>query len=147
MVLKPAEQTPVTIMLLMDLIKDILPPGVVNVVNGFGVEAGKPLAAAGMLFAAAVWALGTQQLRRTRMAVPTLAISFWMTVITAGVVLHAAAASSQAEGVVAVLEEDVSDLMVESGRREHDRNGAGIRRRLRVGVTERDALDRPAMQV
>ncbi len=43
-VMKPAEQTPVTIMLFMDLIRDILPPGVVNIVNGFGVEAGKPLA-------------------------------------------------------------------------------------------------------
>ncbi len=43
-VLKPAEQTPMSIMALMDLIGDILPPGVLNVVNGFGVEAGKPLA-------------------------------------------------------------------------------------------------------
>jgi aldehyde dehydrogenase len=43
-VLKPAEQTPMSIMVLMDLIGDILPPGVLNVVNGFGVEAGKPLA-------------------------------------------------------------------------------------------------------
>jgi aldehyde dehydrogenase len=43
-VLKPAEQTPVGIMVLMELIADILPPGVINVVNGFGVEAGKPLA-------------------------------------------------------------------------------------------------------
>ena len=43
-VIKPAEQTPSTIMMLFDLISDILPPGVVNVVNGFGVEAGKPLA-------------------------------------------------------------------------------------------------------
>jgi aldehyde dehydrogenase len=43
-VLKPAEQTPASIMLLMELIADILPPGVLNVVNGFGVEAGKPLA-------------------------------------------------------------------------------------------------------
>jgi aldehyde dehydrogenase len=43
-VLKPAEQTPASIMLLMDLIGDLLPPGVLNVVNGFGVEAGKPLA-------------------------------------------------------------------------------------------------------
>ena len=43
-VLKPAEQTPMSIMVVMDLIKDILPPGVLNVVNGFGVEAGKPLA-------------------------------------------------------------------------------------------------------
>ena len=43
-VLKPAEQTPVSIMALMELIADILPSGVVNVVQGFGVEAGKPLA-------------------------------------------------------------------------------------------------------
>ena len=43
-VLKPAEQTPVGIMILMELIEGILPDGVLNVVNGFGVEAGKPLA-------------------------------------------------------------------------------------------------------
>ena len=43
-VLKPAEQTPASIMLLMELIADILPEGVLNVVNGFGAEAGKPLA-------------------------------------------------------------------------------------------------------
>jgi aldehyde dehydrogenase len=43
-VLKPAEQTPVSIMHLMELLADILPSGVVNVVQGFGVEAGKPLA-------------------------------------------------------------------------------------------------------
>jgi aldehyde dehydrogenase len=43
-VLKPAEQTPMSIMVLMGLIGDLLPPGVLNVVNGFGVEAGKPLA-------------------------------------------------------------------------------------------------------
>ena len=43
-VMKPAEQTPMSIMVLMDVIGDILPPGVLNVVNGFGVEAGKPLA-------------------------------------------------------------------------------------------------------
>ena len=43
-VLKPAEQTPVSIMVLMELIGDLLPPGVINVVNGFGLEAGKPLA-------------------------------------------------------------------------------------------------------
>lgn len=43
-VLKPAEQTPASIMLLVDLIGDLLPPGVLNVVNGFGLEAGKPLA-------------------------------------------------------------------------------------------------------
>ncbi|GAA4618045.1 acetaldehyde dehydrogenase ExaC [Saccharopolyspora hordei] len=44
-VLKPAEQTPASIHVLLDLIADLLPAGVVNVVNGFGVEAGKPLAA------------------------------------------------------------------------------------------------------
>ncbi len=43
-VLKPAEQTPASILVLMELIADIVPAGVVNVVNGFGVEAGKPLA-------------------------------------------------------------------------------------------------------
>jgi aldehyde dehydrogenase len=43
-VLKPAEQTPVGILILTELIQDILPKGVLNVVNGFGVEAGKPLA-------------------------------------------------------------------------------------------------------
>jgi aldehyde dehydrogenase len=43
-VLKPAEQTPVSILVLMELIADLLPAGVVNVVNGFGLEAGKPLA-------------------------------------------------------------------------------------------------------
>src|SRR3954452_7799534 len=43
-ILKPAEQTPMAIMVLMDLIGDLLPAGVLNVVNGFGVEAGKPLA-------------------------------------------------------------------------------------------------------
>lgn len=43
-VLKPAEQTPASIMYLISLIADLLPDGVVNVVNGFGVEAGKPLA-------------------------------------------------------------------------------------------------------
>ncbi|MGV0850558.1 aldehyde dehydrogenase [Mycolicibacterium phlei] len=43
-VLKPAEQTPASILYLMGLIGDLLPPGVVNVVNGFGFEAGRPLA-------------------------------------------------------------------------------------------------------
>jgi aldehyde dehydrogenase len=43
-VIKPAEQTPASILLVVELIADLLPPGVVNVVNGFGVEAGKPLA-------------------------------------------------------------------------------------------------------
>jgi aldehyde dehydrogenase/alcohol dehydrogenase len=43
-VLKPAEQTPASILFLAELISDILPAGVLNIVNGFGVEAGKPLA-------------------------------------------------------------------------------------------------------
>ncbi|MCK5894508.1 MAG: aldehyde dehydrogenase [Endozoicomonadaceae bacterium] len=43
-VLKPAEQTPVTILLLMELIGDLIPPGVVNIVNGYGDEAGQALA-------------------------------------------------------------------------------------------------------
>ncbi len=43
-VLKPAEQTPLSILVLMELIEDILPAGVLNIVNGFGLEAGKPLA-------------------------------------------------------------------------------------------------------
>ncbi len=43
-VLKPAEQTPASILVLVELIADLLPPGVLNVVNGFGLEAGKPLA-------------------------------------------------------------------------------------------------------
>src|SRR6202522_3236629 len=43
-VIKPAEQTPWSILKVIELIADLLPPGVVNIVNGFGVEAGKPLA-------------------------------------------------------------------------------------------------------
>lgn len=43
-VVKPAEQTPVSIMVLMELIGDILPAGVLNIVNGYGIEVGKPLA-------------------------------------------------------------------------------------------------------
>ncbi|MBM0126907.1 acetaldehyde dehydrogenase ExaC [Pimelobacter simplex] len=43
-VLKPAEQTPWSILKVMELVGDLLPAGVLNVVNGFGVEAGKPLA-------------------------------------------------------------------------------------------------------
>ncbi|AEL27635.1 aldehyde dehydrogenase family protein [Cyclobacterium marinum] len=43
-IVKPAEQTPTSIMVLMELIGDILPPGVLNVITGFGPEAGKPLA-------------------------------------------------------------------------------------------------------
>ena len=62
------------------------------VAAGFGVSlllwhefasiAGRPLAALGMLVAAALWALGTQQMRRTRIAAPTLAIVFWMTALS-----------------------------------------------------------------
>jgi aldehyde dehydrogenase len=43
-VLKPAEQTPMSILVLIEIIGDLLPAGVLNIVNGFGVEAGKPLA-------------------------------------------------------------------------------------------------------
>jgi len=43
-VLKPAEQTPVGILILAELIQHLLPAGVLNIVNGFGIEAGKPLA-------------------------------------------------------------------------------------------------------
>jgi len=53
--------------------------------------AGAPLAAALMLVAATVWALGTQQLRRTRIAAPTLTLAFWMTAVTTGVMVILAA--------------------------------------------------------
>lgn len=43
-VVKAAEQTPTSIMVLMELLQDVLPAGVVNVINGYGIEAGKPLA-------------------------------------------------------------------------------------------------------
>src|SRR6201996_7610335 len=43
-VLKPAEQTPASIHVLLDVVADLIPAGVLNVVNGFGVEGGKPLA-------------------------------------------------------------------------------------------------------
>lgn len=43
-VLKPAEQTPLSILVMMELLADIVPAGVINVVNGFGLEAGRPLA-------------------------------------------------------------------------------------------------------
>lgn len=43
-VLKPAEQTPASILVLLELIEDVLPPGVLNVVNGYGAEAGQALA-------------------------------------------------------------------------------------------------------
>ncbi|WP_293854298.1 aldehyde dehydrogenase [uncultured Alsobacter sp.] len=48
-VLKPAEQTPASIHVLLEVIGDLLPPGVLNVVNGFGLEAGKPLASSGRI--------------------------------------------------------------------------------------------------
>ncbi len=43
-VIKPAEQTPASLLVLMEIIGDLLPPGTLNVVNGFGAECGKPLA-------------------------------------------------------------------------------------------------------
>ena len=43
-VLKPAESTPISILILVELIADLLPAGVLNIVNGFGREAGMPLA-------------------------------------------------------------------------------------------------------
>ena len=43
-VVKPAEQTPTSLMVLMDLLKDVVPPGVINVVTGYGIEAGSALA-------------------------------------------------------------------------------------------------------
>ena len=43
-VIKPAEQTPASILVWAELVGDLLPPGVLNIVNGFGLEAGKPLA-------------------------------------------------------------------------------------------------------
>jgi len=43
-VLKPAEQTPASILVWAEMVGDLLPPGVLNIVNGFGLEAGKPLA-------------------------------------------------------------------------------------------------------
>src|SRR6202167_5418373 len=43
-VIKPAEQTPLSLLVFAELIQDIVPPGVLNIINGFGLEAGKPLA-------------------------------------------------------------------------------------------------------
>src|ERR1700720_3069183 len=43
-VIKPAEQTPMSLLVLAELVQDILPPGVLNIINGFGLEAGQPLA-------------------------------------------------------------------------------------------------------
>ncbi|MEZ4891725.1 MAG: aldehyde dehydrogenase family protein [Saprospiraceae bacterium] len=42
-VIKPAEQTPVGILVWAEMIQHLLPPGALNIVNGFGIEAGKPL--------------------------------------------------------------------------------------------------------
>jgi aldehyde dehydrogenase len=44
-VIKPAEQTPLSLLVWAELVQDLLPPGVLNIINGFGLEAGKPLAA------------------------------------------------------------------------------------------------------
>ncbi len=49
----------------------------------FGRMTGQPWAAMGMLAAAAVWALGTQQLRRSRLAVPTITLVWWMLILSA----------------------------------------------------------------
>ena len=43
-VIKPAEQTPASLLVVVELVGHLLPPGVLNIVNGFGLEAGKPLA-------------------------------------------------------------------------------------------------------
>ncbi len=43
-ILKPAEQTPVSILIMMEVISDVVPAGVINIINGFGPECGKPLA-------------------------------------------------------------------------------------------------------
>src|SRR3954462_113549 len=43
-ILKPAEQTPLSILVFAELVQDLLPPGVLNIITGFGLEAGKPLA-------------------------------------------------------------------------------------------------------
>lgn len=48
-VIKPAEQTPTSICVLFELIQDVLPKGVVNIVHGFGLEAGKPIADSGRI--------------------------------------------------------------------------------------------------
>jgi len=48
-VIKPAEQTPASILVWAELVGDLLPPGVLNIVNGFGLEAGKPLASSGRI--------------------------------------------------------------------------------------------------
>ncbi len=57
--------------------------------------AGKPLGVALALTAAATWAMGTQMLRRTRIEVPTLTLSFWMTALAAGLTCTLAVAFEQ----------------------------------------------------
>ncbi len=59
--------------------------------------AGRPVGVALALVAAATWALGTQLLRRTKMEAPTLAISFWMTALTGGVMTVLAIAFERAD--------------------------------------------------
>ena len=56
-----------------------------------GVLAGRPWAVSAMLIAALVWAFGTQRLRRTRVALATLALAFWMTLLSAVVLALLAA--------------------------------------------------------
>lgn len=63
----------------------------------FTMLSGSPLGVAEMLFAAATWAVGTHMLRRTCIAAPTLAISFWMTLMTAVVLTGLAWAFERAE--------------------------------------------------
>ena len=63
----------------------------------FDRVAGAPVAASVMLAAAACWALGTQQLRRTTIALPTLTLSFWMTAATTVVLLAAATLVERAQ--------------------------------------------------
>ena len=66
----------------------------------FASIAGKPLAALGMLVAAALWGLGTQQMRRTTITAPTLAIVFWMTALST-VVMTAATLLFERDRLVA----------------------------------------------
>ncbi len=63
----------------------------------FDRVAGAPVAASVMLVAAACWALGTRQLRRTTIPLPTLTLSFWMTAVTTVVMLAAAALVERAQ--------------------------------------------------
>ena len=63
----------------------------------FARVAGAPVAASAMLLAAAVWALGTRQLRVTTIPLPTLTLSFWMTLVTTVAVCVAAALFERAQ--------------------------------------------------